>query len=373
MKHVRVLIVDDDEGDRKQLKRLLSKVEFDVSVHEACCAEESFALDLHEVDAVFLDYLFPGDTGLGRLGHYRARWPRAALFFMTGQGDEDLAKTSIKFGATDYIAKCALTEKAVQRMMDTGLAQAEAQWRIEEQRLDLATFSEVLVHDFKAPIRAASYLSEQIEEDLTGGDIDAAVEGLRLLRASAEQMQDMIQSLADHVRLDRDVECLDVTAEELCRRALLALDREIVVTGAKVAMNVSEAALPFLCRPLQLVQVLQNLIANALKYNGNRPPDIRISARFDDAGNVRFEVRDKGTGVPKDQIERIFEPFKRGPETRQLAGTGLGLATCRKIIARHNGKIWCSSEPGEGATFGFLIPSAQRQSDRDMSVTCLDT
>lgn len=356
MKHLRVLIVDDDEGDRKQLKRLLSKTDFDVSVHEACCVKESFDLDLDEVDAVFLDYLFPGDTGLSSLGHYHLKWPRAALFFMTGQGDEALAKTSIQFGATDYIAKHALTEKAVQHMMHTGLAQAEAQWRLEEQRRDLATFSEVLVHDFKAPIRAASYLSEQIEEDLTGGNVEAAIDALRLLRASANQMQDMIQSLADHVRLDRDVELSEVCAEELCDRALLALDREIAVSGAKLTMDMSEASMPFLCRPLQLVQVLQNLVANALKYCGNNAPDVRISARFDAVGNVIFEVSDKGTGVPKDQIERIFEPFKRGPGTGKLAGTGLGLATCRKIIARHNGKIWCSSEHGAGATFGFLIP-----------------
>jgi signal transduction histidine kinase len=358
MKRINVLIVDDDEGDRKLIRRLLSKSNFDATVYEACCTEESFALNLPEIDAIFLDYLMPGETGLGHLKTYKSNWPRAAIFFMTGQGDEDLAKTSIKFGATDYITKHAINERAIRRMMRNGLAQVEAQWRIDEQRRDLATFSEVLVHDFKAPIRAAAYLAEQIEEDITSGDMAAAIDALRLLRVSATQMQDMIQSLADHVRLDRDVTLSEATASDLCQRALLALAHEIAVSRARVETDFSQTDAPFLCHPPQLVQVLQNLVANAIKYCGDKDPDIRISARFDDGGKLAFEVVDKGMGVPKDQLDRIFEPFKRGPGTRELSGTGLGLATCRKIISRHGGTIWCNSEQGQGATFGFLIPAA---------------
>ncbi|CUH77396.1 sensor histidine kinase [Tropicibacter naphthalenivorans] len=362
MQDLTVLIVDDDKGDRELIKRLLRKTEFACINHEASSTEASFALDLAHVDAIFLDYLLPGDTGLGHLKDYRKRWPQAAIFFMTGQGDEGIAKTAIKFGATDYIPKSAINQQSVNRMMKNGLAQALAQWRLDELIEDLTQFSEVLVHDLNAPVRATAFLCEQIQEDVQDKNYEGVVDGARLLRKTASQMQEMIRSLGDHVRLDREVELNETTADALVDKAMTLLEQEIKERNAVITRQFDLGNTPIYCRPPQITQVLQNLIANAMKYSGERTPEIHITVRCDADHHIIFDVADNGIGVPPDFRKKIFEPFKRAPGANQQAGTGLGLATCRKIVGRHGGTIKCDSVVGEGTTISFKLPAVPQHS-----------
>jgi signal transduction histidine kinase len=104
------------------------------------------------------------------------------------------------------------------------------------------------------------------------------------------------------------------------------------------------------------VQLFQNLIANAIKYRGEDPPLIHVSAEVND-GEVRVSVKDNGPGIDPKYHERIFGLFKR-LHGAEIQGTGLGLAICRKIVERHGGKIWVESQPGQGATFVFTLPAA---------------
>ncbi|WP_136439965.1 sensor histidine kinase [Pacificoceanicola onchidii] len=360
MTEISALIVDDDDGDRALLRRFLAKSDYAVRVTEAATVEEALGVQDPDIRAIFLDNVLPGETGLESVSHFRQIWPKAGIFFMTGQGDEELAKSAIQFGATDYAPKSTLSQNAISRMLKNGVAQALAEWRLDEQRRDLATFTEVLVHDFQAPIRAAAYLSEQIEEDIEDGDMAEAMEGLRMLRKSAGQMQDMLRSLSDHVRLDRDDAEAEACVGDLLDRALTALGREIEDSGAVVQVSLEDPAHRIICRPPQIAQVLQNLVANAIKYSGDAPPDIRIAAFVDDAAHLVMTVSDKGLGVPEEYRSGIFEPFKRVPGHNGVSGTGLGLATCRKLIARHGGTIWCTSDPKARTVIGFRIPDRSR-------------
>lgn len=108
-----------------------------------------------------------------------------------------------------------------------------------------------------------------------------------------------------------------------------------------------------------LVQLMQNLLENALKYRGTATPLVEISAEMVD-GRCRFCVRDNGIGIDASQIERVFQPFHRvasGPACER--GIGLGLATCRKIVERHGGKVWAESTLGNGSCFFFeLLPAS---------------
>jgi light-regulated signal transduction histidine kinase (bacteriophytochrome) len=105
----------------------------------------------------------------------------------------------------------------------------------------------------------------------------------------------------------------------------------------------------------QITQVMQNLIANAIKFHGPARPEIRIAARRKDAQWV-VSVRDNGIGIDPQYFERIFLIFQRLHTRSQYKGTGIGLAVCRKIVERHGGKIWVESLPGEGSTFFFTVP-----------------
>jgi light-regulated signal transduction histidine kinase (bacteriophytochrome) len=105
----------------------------------------------------------------------------------------------------------------------------------------------------------------------------------------------------------------------------------------------------------QIIQLLQNLIGNAIKFYRNKPPQVHITAAQQD-NYWLFQVRDHGIGIKPQYLERIFEVFKRLHTRREYPGTGIGLAICKKIVNRHGGRIWAESEPGVGTTFYFTFP-----------------
>jgi light-regulated signal transduction histidine kinase (bacteriophytochrome) len=106
----------------------------------------------------------------------------------------------------------------------------------------------------------------------------------------------------------------------------------------------------------QMVQLMQNLIANAVKFRGERPPSIEVAAE-QSGDQYQFSVRDNGIGIPEKHLEDVFVAFRRLHTQDQYPGTGVGLAICKKIVELHNGRIWVESEPGKGTTFYFTIPS----------------
>jgi signal transduction histidine kinase len=108
------------------------------------------------------------------------------------------------------------------------------------------------------------------------------------------------------------------------------------------------------CNATGIVQVFGNLISNALKYGGERPSvTVEASRR---PGSWEFTVSDRGIGLPDGDADQLFELFERGAGAGQVAGAGIGLAVCRRIVERHGGRIWCTRRPGGGAEFHFTLP-----------------
>jgi signal transduction histidine kinase len=132
------------------------------------------------------------------------------------------------------------------------------------------------------------------------------------------------------------------------------IDASVRETGAEL----SSGELPVVMGDRsQLVQLLLNLIGNSLKYCGDRPPRVYVSAER--IGNEwKFAVKDNGIGIDARHQERIFELFERLHDQRDYPGTGIGLAVCRRVVHRHGGKIWVESEPNQGSIFYFTIPEA---------------
>ena len=143
---------------------------------------------------------------------------------------------------------------------------------------------------------------------------------------------------------------------KILENALANLEASIKDSKAEVTFDEMPTVLG---DEVQLTQVFQNLIGNGIKYRGEATPQIHVSAKKQDSEWI-FGVRDNGIGIDPKYKDRIFGIFKR-LHGKELPGTGMGLAICKKIVERHGGRIWVDSQPGEGAIFQFTLPMSAEQ------------
>jgi light-regulated signal transduction histidine kinase (bacteriophytochrome) len=146
-----------------------------------------------------------------------------------------------------------------------------------------------------------------------------------------------------------------ISAESALQKALANLKASILESGAIVTHD----SLPVLMmNDTELAQVFQNLVGNAIKYRSAAVPEIHISVVNRGGKEWVFSVRDNGLGIEPQYLEKIFVLFQRLHGRQEFSGTGIGLALCRKIVERHGGKIWVESQPRNGSTFNFTLPTA---------------
>lgn len=221
--------------------------------------------------------------------------------------------------------------------------------RIHDQRNTLELFTRALAHDLKEPVRSIQSFSELIQDEVSTRKGD---EYFRYIQNAANRMGMLVESVFHYLQLDSPEELpkeqTDVTETvEGAKERLAQLIRE---TGAVI----TQTRLPkIMVYSPHLMQVLQNLISNAIIHCGERKPNIHISAEEREA-HWQFSVRDNGPGIPQEKAKTIFQPFKR--LTKAESCSGLGLAICQKIVESNGGSIWCESKPGQGATFFFTLP-----------------
>jgi signal transduction histidine kinase len=144
-----------------------------------------------------------------------------------------------------------------------------------------------------------------------------------------------------------------VNLEAVLSQAVADLQAPIAETAAAITHGPLPTVPGHEC---QLRRVLQNLIGNALKYSGGRPPEVHVAAQRED-GHWLLSVCDRGVGIPPEQHERIFQIFQRGQASDAVPGKGIGLAVCRRLVERHGGRIWVESQPKSGSTFYFTLPA----------------
>jgi PAS domain S-box-containing protein len=217
---------------------------------------------------------------------------------------------------------------------------------------DLQQFATMASHELQEPARTLERFARLLQEDY-GGRLDAEADKiLGRMVGGARRLQDLIDDLLALARMEsRERPFQTVDVEELLESVLTHLGAAIAESGAAVTHSPLP---PIHADPAQIEQLLLNLVGNAVKYRGEAPPRILLSAARAD-GQWVFSVHDNGIGIDPAEAESIFLPFKRlQPE---VPGTGLGLATCRRIVEHHGGRIWVKSEPGQGATFYFTIPT----------------
>jgi len=364
-----VLIIDDTQADHDLTVEYLKETGGDYEFYHAYNAEQGLKLyHQHPIDCVLLDYHLPGRDGLEILGQLVQEEKVVPVIMMTGEGNEYVAVTAMKLGSQDYIPKRILTPGALKRAVERAIERSGMIKRMEKYRAELETsnhdleqFAHIVAHDLKSPLRAVTQhlmLIREREGDKLEGQsarsLEFAVEG-------ATRMRLLIEALFEYAQVGFSEPVFTrVSLETLLEQNLhdlgpLIEERHARITHDSLPEVYGDAVL--------LAQLLQNLIANAIKYC-KETPEIHISATQED-GAWRIGVKDNGIGIAPSQHRQIFGIFRRLHQADEYPGIGLGLAICERIVKRHNGKIGVESEPGKGALFYFTLPIAQSESESE--------
>ncbi|OYP33864.1 sensor histidine kinase [Rhodopirellula sp. MGV] len=357
---IRILVLDDDAGDRKAIRRLLSRPDSHFLVTEFADVETAVAgVQAQTFDCAIVDFDIAGDDGIDATKQIQEKSPELPVVMVTGHGNEDVVLKAMRSGISDYVRKASLQPHVLIHAIEQAIKKRLLEDSLAEQQRYMRDFSRVLVHDISAPVRQIVAYTEILVQSL-GGNLDEDQKVcLGHVQRSARYLQSLIAALHQYnIGNAQNIELAEVDLNSVVDQALQNLDEQIERAGAVVTRGNLPTA--YGSEPM-LVQLMQNLIQNGIKYHGESPPVISIGNRPLNDG-VCISIRDNGMGIAEKNLTKIFEPFRRlhGDE---LPGSGLGLATCSRIVESLKGKLWCKSELGHGTTFYLkLLADPQAES-----------
>ena len=224
---------------------------------------------------------------------------------------------------------------------------------LKRSNKELEQFAYVSSHDLKEPLRMITSFLQLLQKRYSADLDDDANDFINFAVEGAKRLDIMINDLLEYSRIgskEREFEYLQ--SENILETVLTNLktsieDNNVIIIHDQLPLIYSNNQ--------QMVQLLQNLISNAIKYRSKEDPKIHISADLLDDEYV-FSVKDNGIGIDQKHLEKIFTIFQRLHSRDEYEGTGIGLAISQKIVQQHGGQIWAESEPGKGTTFYFTIP-----------------
>jgi PAS domain S-box-containing protein len=258
-------------------------------------------------------------------------------------------------------AQGTLVTAAIRDITTRKMAEANLLLKVKElnrSNEELGQFAYIASHDLQEPLRmVASYT--QLLSRRYKGKLDAdADEFIAFAVDGASRMQRLIQDLLAYSRVGtKGSDLLDISSEDALQQALINLHGAIEESGALVTHD----PLPTVfADETQLTQLFQNLVGNAIKYQRPGVPRVHISAAVNGGKKWTFSVRDNGLGIDPQYFEKIFGMFQRLHKREAFAGTGIGLAICKKIVEQHGGSITVESQPEQGSTFRFVLARSEK-------------
>lgn len=397
---VKILLVDDKPENLVALEAVLDGLGQELIKAQSgkdalrACLEHDFA-------AILLDVKMPDMDGFETAAMIREREQSkdTPIIFLTALKSEEHLFRGYYMGAVDYLYKpivpevlrskvavfvdlsrknailkknrdaleqknAELQQEVAERMRaeaDVRRLNAELERRVEERTRELSRmndelrqFAYVASHDLQEPLRTVASYAQLLARRYRGKLDKDADEFIGYMVGGVTRMHTLLNDMLAYSRVteSRDRPLVPANLNAVVQSALMNLDLTINENHAEVQVE----SLPTLPGDeIQLTQVFQNLIGNAIKYKSSESPRITISAEEGQEEWI-ISVTDNGIGVDAQYAERIFGIFKR-LHGRELPGTGMGLAICKRIVERHNGRIWVESESGKGARFCFTLPS----------------
>ena len=362
---IRILLVEDNPGDAYLVKEQLRDIDIcEFKIDEAQYLEEATQLlQTQSYDAILLDLTLPDSRGLDTFLAINRQVSSTAIIVISAVTEEALAIQAVKAGAQDYLAKGKIQANAldrtiryaIERKSVTELLKKRTQ-ELEYANQELQAFNYTVSHDLKNPLSFIKGMSSLLLTKRRSQPLDEQDKMcIDRIYQSSIRMEQITQNLLNM---------------SLAQRSQISLEN---VNLSEIATQVAdffqqqqpERQVKFIIMPdvmatadQQLIAlVLENLIGNAWKYTrSTRGAIIEFGANYSDSG-AAYYVKDNGIGfaAKEEETELLFVPFKRLSNSGGFEGTGIGLATVKRIIDRHNGRIWFESELNEGATFQFTL------------------
>lgn len=317
-----------------------------------------------------LDFADAGDRVIHPNDRMRANeaWERAR---QTGQPFQ------IEYRLRNYAgeARWFLTRAVPIRDVDGQITQwfgtstdVDAQKKIENDlraaNADLEHFAYAASHDFQEPLRMVTAYTQLLQREFANELQGSGAVSLRYVLEGSDRLCALLQNLLAYMQASRNPEASaeEIDCNEVLGEVIANLQIPVQQTGAQIR---SEGLPHVVCPRIHMLELLQNLVNNAIKYRSSRPPEIVVAAKQDN-DNWIFSVRDNGMGIAPQHQQNIFGVFKR-LHGNNIPGSGIGLAICRRVVEQHHGRIWVESQLDRGSIFYFSLPARLPQSANDFA------
>lgn len=375
---LRLLIVEDDAADLALIRTMLHPSQYELI--EANTGTQGLALvGRDSIDCALVDYNLPDMYGTALFDSLRERVndPQLPIILFTGQGDEFLAARAIQEGAADYLPKNGLSSFSLNRSVTNSVKHAKVGRDLANERIrvmdmnrelmrsnqEISAFYQTVSHELKTPLLAIRELTS-ITMDGVGGDINARQkEFLSESLSKCDSLAHMIDDLMDSARIQTGHLSFDLKrcqVSPLIRDCIALVDSSAQAEQITVECRLAENLPDIIGDKLRLGQLMNNLLANAMKFAGTAGR-VCIESEQNDNGEIVIRVSDSGRGMNHRFRNKIFERIAqtRIEDVEFHNGMGIGLYLCANIAENHGGSIEVDSEVGAGSVFTVKLPLAE--------------
>lgn len=359
-----ILLVEDDPDHAHLIKRHLQKIErvqFEID-HVRSLAHAKRQLETGQFDAVLLDLSLPDSPINQTLEKVVETGLDAPVIVLTSISDLEFASKAVQQGAQDYLVKSEINRDILNRSIRYAIERNRTQQELEryaaklkESNEHLEGFAHTLAHEIRSPLTVISgflqIANQSFLDDLDENTREILQDSLTATKSITELVESLLEfsQAATHTNTFKSV---DLESEFFHVYAVL---RPLIQESG---VTIDHDPLPCVYgNDIQLRQLLQNLLTNAIKYRSDQSPEINVGCEQTDNHWI-IRVSDNGIGIPKENQSDIFNAFTRVIGNQQIPGVGIGLAFCKRIVENHKGKIWLESLPGKGSTFFVKLPKS---------------
>lgn len=354
-----ILLVEDNDDHAQLFSELYDATQLgNRLIRVASLAEARQALEEVQTWIAIVDLGLPDAAETSAVETLGTAYPHVPLVVLTTNADTKVSIAAIRAGAQDYLVKGEMTPDALARSIRYAVERKRIFLELERRNREVEAFASIASHDLQSPLRRISRAAAEVRAACGAALGEEEEFWLEILETQPRRLMSLVDDLLHFARAGAEgLQVVEFDLQDAVRDALGRLADAVEESRADITID----GLPRVRADRNLVTtLLQNLLGNALKFVHTPPPRVRVSAV--DRGD-RHEVRvvDNGIGIEPRALSQIFEPCKRAVTQNEFEGSGLGLATCRKIVEAHGGEIRVASELGAGSTFSFTLPKADRK------------